>query len=91
MKRALIFTIAVFTIVGGIIMSTYMMSRDNKNQAQKENQNINIAEKITDECIEEYDKLENGKAREANSEEIEKVSPNAVIILKNFIKIVNIQ
>ena len=86
MKRLLILTATLSAIVTGIIMSTYMMSMENKNETQKENHNIDIADKVTDECIEEYDKLENEGTKEANSEEIEKISPNAVIVFKKFYK-----
>ena len=88
MKKIVITTIAIITIVGGIVGCLIMMNINNKKISQKEIKNVEIADKVTDDCIDEYNELETSKLEieETNSEEEEKVSPNAVITFEKFYK-----
>ncbi len=90
MKKIVITSIIIITIIGGIIGSLYMMEKsNNKIREEKEIQNIDISEKITDECTEEFsesEKIQLEEVEEANSDEEEKVSPNAVIEFQKFYK-----
>lgn len=85
MKKILLSVLVAISIIGGIVLSFIMMKKENNNYAKEEYKNIEIAEKITDECIDEYNELQEANVQEANSEE-EKVSPNAVITFKIFYK-----
>ena len=84
MKKITLIIIAVLVIIGGIFGSLFMMSKSNTKLHEDELKNIEISEKVNDECIEEYNELETEKVEEANSEEEEKVSPNATITLEKF-------
>lgn len=83
MKKVLLISIIVIAFLGGIAGSIYMMSRTQKNAEVEEKNEVQIADKVTDECTDEYEELENNKTTEANSEE-EKISPNAVITFEKF-------
>ena len=87
MKRIMIVILVTITITGGIIGSLYMMWRsNNKNNAKIED--IEISDKITDECIDEYNELETAQenVEKVNAEEEEKVSPGAIITFEKFYK-----
>ena len=73
-------------IIGGIIVSLYMMNKKQQTKQESKAENLYVAEKVTDECIDEYSKLENEKVEEANSREEVKLSPNAMIIFEKFYK-----
>ena len=87
MKKTLLFLLIALAIGGGIVGSLFMMNKDIKESQQGNIENVEIADKVTDECIDEYNELEISslKAEEANSEE-EKVSPNAIITFEKFYK-----
>ena len=85
MKKLMLIALVIITIAGGIIGSLYMMWRSSKNRSDIEN--IEISEKITDECTDEYNELEISKedVEKVNAEE-EKVSPGAIITFEKFYK-----
>lgn len=85
--KKILFTIAGFmAIIGGIIVSLYMMNKKQQTKQESQAENLYVAEKVTDECIDEYSNLENEKVEEANSREEVKLSPNAMIIFEKFYK-----
>lgn len=86
MKKALLIAFAVIAIVGGIIGSMYMMGKSQKQSEVEEKNEVQISDKVTDECVEEYDEMQTEQAKTANAEEIVKVSPNAVIMFEKFYK-----
>ena len=80
-------------IVIGIITGVYIYNRNKKIGKNIVDNEINIvSETITDECTEEYGKLEEQAKLEieTNSSE-EKISPNCLITLKDIMMNVNIQ
>ena len=82
MKKIIISTFIIIAIFGGIVVSLYMMKiSGNKESKIEKNQNFEVSDKITDECVEEYNNLEIAKeeVEETTSKEEEKVSPNANI------------
>lgn len=83
MKRELLIVFAAIAIVGGIIGSIYMMGKTQRQTEAETKNEVEISDKVTDECVEEYDELQ---TEQANSEEIEKVSPNAFITFEKFYK-----
>lgn len=86
MKKILLISVIVIAFIGGIIGSMYMMSKTQKQAETEVKNEIDIADKVTDECIEEYDELQSNQVTEANSEETEKVSPNAIITFEKYYK-----
>ena len=85
MKKALLFLSFIIAVIGGIAGSMYMMSKTQKQTAENEEKNeIEISDKVTDECVEEYDELQTEQVEQANSEDIEKLSPNAIITFEKF-------
>lgn len=85
MKKILLISVIVIAFLGGIAGSMYMMSKTQKHAENEEKEETKIADKVTDECVDEYEELENNKIAEANSKE-EKLSPNAVITYEKFYK-----
>lgn len=88
MKKSWIIILIALVIFIGIIIGVYFFNRKkdlDKNIVENE---INIvSEKVTDECIEEYEQIQK-QARldiEVNSGE-EKISPNCLITLKRYYK-----
>lgn len=89
MKKILLIIIASVTIVGGIIVSLFMMNKNSNKQIQGEEIfKTQISDKVTDECIDEYIELEEAKieTEEANSGDDDKVSPNAIITFEKYYK-----
>lgn len=84
MKKIFLISLAIVVIIGGIVGSLYMMSKSSNQSQKEEAEDYEVADKVTDECIEEYNELETTQAEEANSEEEEKVSPNAIITFEKF-------
>ncbi len=85
--RRIIFSIFIaILVIWGIVGSLYMMKIKSNKDKNEEFQRIEIADKVTDECIEENDELEIAKEEieETSSHEEEKVSPNAVIEFEKF-------
>lgn len=85
MKKSWIIILIVAVIIVGIIfgLSIYTKNKNNKNNII-ENEIKEISEKVTDDCVEEYKKIEEAKLEiEANSNE-EKISPNCLITLKRY-------
>ncbi|MBR3162684.1 MAG: type II secretion system protein [Clostridia bacterium] len=85
MKKTLIVIIVTLTIVGGIIGSLIMMNKTSSKAKVEKTENLEIAEKVTDDCIDEYNELETADVEETNSEE-EKVSPNAIFTFEKYYK-----
>lgn len=81
----LIIAIIIIGIATGIII--YNNNKQNKKQSNIVKNEINeVSEKVTDECIEEWEKLEQAKIEiETNSSE-EKISPNCLLTLKRYYK-----
>ena len=89
MKKIIISTFIIIAIFGGIVVSLYMMKiSGNKESKVEKNQNFEVSDKITDECVEEYNNLEIAKeeVEETTSKEEEKISPNAIIIFEKYYK-----
>ncbi len=88
MKKIIFSTISVFIIVFGIIVSIYMMNKTTNKQEESKIENIEISEKVTDECIDEYVELETAEkeVEEVNSDDEEKLSPNAIITFEKYYK-----
>lgn len=89
MKKIILSTFIIIAIFSGIVVSLYMMKiSSNKESKIEEIQNYEVSDKITDECVEEYNELEIAKqdVEETTSKEEEKVSPNAAIVFETFYK-----
>lgn len=85
MRKKVFIILSIITIMIGIFTSAFMMKTIlNKGEKQKV-EKIELAEKVTDDCIEEYNELEKQELEEADSEE-EKVSPNAVVTFEKYYK-----
>ena len=84
MKKVLLVSCTFIAIMGGIVGSLFMMSKTRNLPQENEVKNIEISDKVTDECIDEYNELETAQTEEANSEEEEKISPNAVITFEKY-------
>lgn len=84
MKKVLLISFTAIAIIGGIIGSLIMMSKTRNLPQENEVKNIEISDKVTDECIDEYNELETAQVEETNSEEDEKISPNAVITFEKY-------
>lgn len=86
MKKSWLIILVLAIIVIGIIAGVYIYNRNKKVGKSIVNNEINIvSETITDECTEEYEKLEEQAKLEieTNSSE-EKISPNCLITLKRY-------
>lgn len=79
MKKVLLITLAFVTIIGGIIGSLYMMSKSRQHHQSGKEENYYIADKVTDDCMDEYKEIESDDIEQANTSEVEKLSPKAVI------------
>ena len=85
MKKSWIIILIIAFIIVGIIVGVCIFNK-NKNLKNSiiENEIKEISEKVTDECTEEYEKIEEAKLEiEANSNE-EKISPNCLLTLKRY-------
>mgnify|MGYP005809542547 CR=1 FL=1 len=86
MKKSWIIILILAIIIIGIIagLAIYNQKGDSKNNII-ENEINTISEKVTDECTEEYEELEEQAKLEieTNSSE-EKISPNCLITLKRY-------
>lgn len=74
------FIVLVLAIVGGII--GFIVTKNNNSKIDTE---LELSEKVTDECTEEYLQMAKEDTETANAED-EKVSPNATLILKKYYK-----
>ncbi len=86
MKKSWLIILVLAIIVIGIITGVYIYNRNKKIGKNIVDNEINIvSETITDECTEEYGKLEEQAKLEieTNSSE-EKISPNCLITLKRY-------
>lgn len=86
MKKSWLIILVLAIIVIGIIAGVYIYNRNKKIGKNIVDNEINIvSETITDECTEEYEKLEEQAKLEieTNSSE-EKISPNCLITLKRY-------
>ena len=86
MKKSWLIILVLAIIVIGIITGVYIYNRNKKIGKNIVDNEINIvSETITDECTEEYEKLEEQAKLEieTNSSE-EKISPNCLITLKRY-------
>ena len=86
MNKTLITVFSFVAISLGIIGSIYMMEKNQKQENRGQEENYYIADKVTDECIDEYDELKLENTEEANSEEVEKLSPKAILTFEKFYK-----
>lgn len=88
MKKSYILAIVLGIIILGITLGIYLfVSNQNKKIASEniiENKLNEVSEKVTDECIEEWNELQEGtNIIETNSNE-EKISPNCLVTLKKY-------
>lgn len=86
MKKSWIILLFVVVIIIGIIAGLAIYNKNEKSQNNIIENEINkVSEKVTDECTEEYEKLERQAKLdiETNSNE-EKISPNCLITLKRY-------
>ena len=80
-KKIIITLLIILAIISGIIFA--MMVQSNKKIDNQEE--VELSEKVTDECTEEYEQITNPISEEASSSE-EKISPNCLLTLrKNYI------
>ena len=79
MKKIIITLSILLIIIVGIIM---WKIGNGKNEEESIQPKTTVSEKVTDECVEEYD---NNTTIETNSEK-EKISPNCLFILKKYYK-----
>ena len=86
MKKTFFIIFTMLFLIGGVVGSLVMMSKMNNSKHEKENNEIEISDKVTDECIEEYDNLQTEQTQVTNTEDVEKVSPNAVITQEKYYK-----
>ena len=84
MKKIALIILAIIVIIGGIFGSLLMMKKNKIELQEDEMKNIEISDKVSDDCVEEYNELETDKIEETNSSEEEKVSPNAIITFEKF-------
>lgn len=84
MNKVMIILLCVAIVVGAII--TAVVIYDNNKQIKDEEHIVTeISEKITDDCTEEYEEIEQQKMLQANSSK-ERISPNCLITLKKYYK-----
>lgn len=89
MKKSWIVILALAILIIGIIAGVAIFEK-NKNRIKEENiveNAINeISEVVTDECIEEWNELEESKLEIQTNSNEEKISPNALLTLKRYYK-----
>lgn len=86
MKKSWIIILVLAILIIGIIAGLAIYKKDEKSKNNIVENEINtVSEKVTDECTEEYEELEEQAKLdiETNSSE-EKISPNCLIILKRY-------
>ena len=86
MKKSWIIILVLAILIIGIIAGLAIYKIDEKSKNNIVEKEINtVSEKVTDECIEEYEELEEQAKLdiETNSSE-EKISPNCLITLKRY-------
>lgn len=86
MKKSWLIILVLAIIVIGIITGVYIYNRNKKIGKNIVDNEINIvSETITDECTEEYEKLEEQAKLEIETKSSEeKISPNCLITLKRY-------
>ena len=88
MKRNWIIILIIAIILIGIIVGILIYKNGNKKSSNIVQNKINqVSEKVTDECTEEWSKLNETAKKdiETNSSE-EKISPNCLITIKKYYK-----
>lgn len=88
MKRNWIIILIIAIILIGIIVGILIYKNENKKSSNIVENKINqVSEKVTDECTEEWSKLNETAKKdiETNSSE-EKISPNCLITIKKYYK-----
>ena len=86
MKKSWIIILVLAILIIGIIAGLAIYKKDEKSKNNiVENEINSVSEKVTDECTEEYEELEEQAKLdiETNSSE-EKISPNCLITLKRY-------
>lgn len=83
MKKSCIIILIAAVIIVGIIFGLSIYTKNNNKNNIIEKEIKEISEKVTDECIEEYKKIEQNTEIETSSNE-EKISPNCIITLKRY-------
>ena len=80
-KKMVITLLIILAVISGVIFAVMIQ----ENMQEEKVEQIDLSEKITDECTEEYEQSLNEISEEANSAE-EKISPNCLMTLKkNYI------
>lgn len=80
MKKIWVIVLIIAIISIGIVLGIFIYNNNNKKNDIVENEINIVSEKVTDECIEEY---QNREEIETNSQE-EKISPNCLLTLKKY-------
>lgn len=84
MNKVMIIVLCIVVIIGAIFTAVVIYD-NNKEIKNEENIVTEIAEKVTDDCIEEYEQIEQERMLQANSSK-EKISPNCLITLEKYYK-----
>lgn len=83
MDKKTMILILVIILMGLVIGLTYLALSNDSRIAEEEPSNTLVSEVIEDECTEEYEQMQNASAVSSNEE---KVSANAILILKKYYK-----
>ena len=86
MRKAVFTFLIILSIGSGIAVCLLMMNKEKTGKHDEKDENIWISEKVTDECIDEYENINLEPTEETNSQEIEKISPNATVVFQEFYK-----
>ena len=82
MNKTVIAILVTITVIAGIVAAIFLINGESSSKEQVEPEQIEMAEKVTDECTEEYEYMEQ-ETEQAASEE-EKLSPNAVLTFEKY-------
>lgn len=85
MKKIVVTMICIIVIIGAVFTAREIVKKESNNEQNEKIEARVSDEKILDECTDEYEKLENEKMVQANSEE-EKVSLYCSFIIKTYYK-----
>lgn len=82
-ENIIVAIIAIIVLIGAIFTSIAIRNRSQLNQEKQEGETIILNEEVSDECTEEYIKNNEGAIEPTSSTE-EKISANALLILKKY-------
>ena len=84
MKKYIMILLIIMTVLSGIVACLIMMTFNRKLRINDDFENVKISEKIIDECTDEYEELQNTEILNVNSENEEKLSPNAILTFEKY-------